>query len=139
MTYHGTMPRAQLLVYGFGPDADFEGRLVGALERIETGGTVRILDALFVANDPETGELVAVDLKGDGAGGIVAPLVRFRLEQAERHRATERAMSAHRGVAAETLRELGRMLEPGGASPSCLSTSGPARWRTRRRGRAARR
>ena len=114
MTYHGTMPRAQLLVYGFGPDADFEGRLVGALERIETGGTVRILDALFVANDPETGELVAVDLKGDGAGGIVAPLVRFRLEQAERHRATERAMSAHRGVAAETLRELGRMLEPGG-------------------------
>lgn len=93
---------------------------MGALERIETGGTVRILDALFVANDPETGELVAVDLKGDGAGGIVAPLVRFRLEPAERHRATERTLSAHRRVAAETLRELGRMLEPGTALVAIL-------------------
>jgi len=74
VTGHPTTPRAQLLVYGFGPGADFEGRLVGALERIESGGTVRIVDALFVANDPETGELVAVDLRGAGAGGIVAPL-----------------------------------------------------------------
>jgi hypothetical protein len=31
------------------------------------GGAVRILDALFVASDPETRELVAVDLTGDRA------------------------------------------------------------------------
>lgn len=121
VTGHATTPRAQLLVHGFGPDADFEGYLVGALERIETGGTVRILDALFVANDPETGELLAVDLKGDGAGGIVAPLLGFRLDPAERRRATKRTLSAHRsGVAAETLRELGRILEPGAALVALL-------------------
>jgi len=115
------MRRAQLLVYGFGPDADFEGRLVGALERIESGGAVRILDALFVANDPETCELVAVDLKGEGAGGVVAPLLRFRLEPAERQRATERTLSRDRsGVAAETLRELRKMLEPGAALVALL-------------------
>jgi hypothetical protein len=73
-----TTRHAQLRVYGFGPGADFEGRLPGGLERIESGGTVRILEALFVANDPETGELVAVDLTGDAAGGIVAPLLLFR-------------------------------------------------------------
>lgn len=107
---------AQLLVYGFGPGADFEGRLLGALERIESGGTVRILDALFVANDPETGELVAVDLKGGGTGGVVAPLLLFRLDPAERRRATERTLRPDRsGVPAETLRELGGILEPGAA------------------------
>jgi hypothetical protein len=33
------MNPAQLLVYGFAPGAEFEGRLVGASERIESGGT----------------------------------------------------------------------------------------------------
>ena len=64
-----TLPSTQLVVYGFGPDADFEGRLVGALERIESGGSLRILDAIFVASDPDTGELLAVDLKGDSSAG----------------------------------------------------------------------
>ena len=121
VTGHATTPRAQLLVYGFGPGADFEGRLLGALERIESGGTVRILDALFVANDPETGELVAVDLRGAGAGGIVAPLLLFRLDPAERRRATKRTLSAHRGgVPADTLRELGTRLDPGAALVALL-------------------
>jgi hypothetical protein len=107
---------AQLLVYRFGPNAGFEGRLVGALERIEAGGAVKIVDALFVASDPENGELVAIDLESDGAGGIVAPLLRFRLEPETRRRATERALSPHgSGVPAETLRQLGATLEPGAA------------------------
>src|SRR4051794_39866203 len=36
--------QAQLLIYGFEPGAEFEGRMVGAIERIESGGTLRILD-----------------------------------------------------------------------------------------------
>lgn len=113
-------PSAQLLVYGFGPDADFEGRLVGALERIESGGALRILEALFLTSDTETGELVAVDLRGD-RGGIVAPLLSFRLEPGERRRATERALSSDRaGVSAESLRELGKALEPGTAMVAVL-------------------
>jgi hypothetical protein len=107
---------AQLLVYRFGPNAGFEGRLVGALERIEAGGAIKIVDALFVASDPENGELVAIDLESDGAGGIVAPLLRFRLEPGTRRRATERALSPHgSGVPAETLRQLGATLAPGAA------------------------
>jgi hypothetical protein len=112
---------AQLLVYRFPPGADFEGRLVGALERIESGGALKILEGLFVASDPETREPVAVDLKGDGAAGIVEPLVRFRFEAAERGRATKRAMDPSRGgLGADTLRELGRALEPGAAIVALL-------------------
>ena len=108
------MHTAQLIVYRFGPNAGFEGQLVGALERIEAGGAVKIADALFVARDPETGELVAIDLQSDGAGGIVEPLLRFRLEPRERRRATERALSPDGGsVTPETLRRLEAQLEPG--------------------------
>jgi hypothetical protein len=121
VTGQATLPPTQLLVYGFGADADFEGRLVGALERTESGGAVRILDALFVASDPETGELVAIDLKGDGSAGIVGPLLGFRLDPAERRRATERALRpGRRGVPAVTLRQLGEALEPGGAVVAVL-------------------
>ena len=63
---------AQLLVYRFGPDAKFEGGLVGALERIEAGAAVKIVDGLFVARDAETGELVAIDLGSHGAGASSA-------------------------------------------------------------------
>lgn len=112
-------PRSvQLLVYGFGPGANFEGQLVGALERLETGGALRILDVLFVHKDAETGALSAVGLRSDGAGGIVAPLLGFRLDEAERRRATERALeSPGRG---ETVRALGRDLTPGAAVAAAL-------------------
>ena len=42
---------------------------------MESGGALRILEALFVRNDPETGELTAVDLHSRGAGSMVLPLV----------------------------------------------------------------
>jgi hypothetical protein len=106
----------QLLLYGFGPDANFEGQLVGALERLESGGALRILDVLFVRRDPESGDIDAVDLHGDGAGGVVAPLLNFRLDEAERRRATERALLAN----AEVVRELGAALEPGAALAAVL-------------------
>jgi hypothetical protein len=116
-----TLPPAQLLLYAFGPDASFEGHLVGALERIESGGALRILDALFVTSDPETSELVAIDLRGGAGGIIVAPLLDFRLDPASRRRATERALSPHAsGLPAEALRELGAALEPGAAMVALL-------------------
>lgn len=113
-----TLPHAQLLLYAFGPDAGFEGQLVGALERLESGGALRILDVLFVARDAESGEVAAVDLHGDGAGGVVAPLLGFRLDEAERRRATVRALGT--GAGAGVLRELGSALEPGAALAAVL-------------------
>jgi hypothetical protein len=106
------LPSAQLLRYRFGPDAEFEGQLVGALQRIESGGALRILEALFVRSDAETGELDAVAVRGDGTGRIVAPLLDFRLDPAKRRRTSERALGGDRGA---TLRTLGAELKKGEA------------------------
>ena len=120
MTGPPPLSSAHLLVYGFDANANFEGRLVGALERIESGGALRVLEALFVASDPDTGELVAADLRGD-SGGIIGSLLGFRLEPAARRRATERALDPDRGgVPADVLRDLAKALEPGAAMVAVL-------------------
>jgi hypothetical protein len=114
-------PPVQLLLYGFGPDAEFEGRLVGALERLESGGALKILDALFVHRLPEGGELEIVNLKGDGAGGIAAPLLEFRLDAAARKRATQKALAGRPGgIPPEVLKRVGNALEPGAALAAVL-------------------
>jgi hypothetical protein len=116
-----SIPTTQLLSYSFGADASFEGQLVGALERIESGGALRILDALFVQADAQGGEMAAVSLRGDGAGSIVAPLLGFRLDAAERRRLTEKTMSERsRGISPDTIRELASTLEPGAAIAAVL-------------------
>jgi hypothetical protein len=104
------LPSAQLLLYRFGPDAEFQGQLVGALQRIENGGTLRVLDAIFVRSDAETGELEAIVVHGDGTGRIVAPLLEFRLDPARRRRSTERALGGDRAAA---VRNIGAELERG--------------------------
>jgi hypothetical protein len=106
----------QLLVYRFAADARFEGRLVGALERMESGDTLRIVEALFVARDAETGELAAVDLRSRGAGSLVEPLIGFRLDEHARRRTTERALAA----GGDELRALGDALAPGTAIAAVL-------------------
>jgi hypothetical protein len=104
----------QLVVYGFAPGARFEGQLVGALERLESGGALRVVDVLFVAREAETDELRAIGLHGKGAGGMVASLLGFRLDATARRRSTERAL------ADEDVQALGRALAPGAAFAAVL-------------------
>ena len=107
----------QLLMYRFDAAAHFQGQLVGALERMESGGTVRIVHALFVARDAETGELAALDLRRSGAGSLVSPVLEFRLDPRERERATERALAADGG---DTSRAVAAALAPGAALAAVL-------------------
>jgi hypothetical protein len=115
-----TLPSTQLLAFGFDAGVAFEGQLVGALERLESGGALRILDVLFVATDEATGELLAINLQG-GTGGLTAKLLDFRLDPAARRRAAERALGddASEGMA-ELLRDLGASLRPGTAFAAVL-------------------
>jgi hypothetical protein len=106
------LPSSQLLLYRFASAAQYEGQLVGALERIESGGALVVVEALFVRRDAETGELDAVDVRGGRAGGLVAALLDFRLDEGQRRHATERALSGDRAAA---VRELGSQLQPGEA------------------------
>ena len=111
----------QLLAFRFGAGARFEGGLVGALERAESGGTLRIRDVLFVGREPDSGDLMAIDARGRGQGSVVSALLGFRLDPAERGRSTERALRAHdRGDQPNPLRELGQTLQPGEAIAAVL-------------------
>jgi hypothetical protein len=99
-----TLPSTQLLAFGFSAGASFEGQLVGAIERLESGGALRVLDALFVAADEATGELVGINLQGN-TGGLTSKLLDFRLDPAARRRTAERSLEG----------DLGKGLEPGSA------------------------
>jgi hypothetical protein len=110
-------PDKQLLAYRFPPGATYEGQLVGALERIESGGTLRILDAVFVGRESDSGELVAVSMTGAGSSGMVSRLIGFRLDAHERKNVTRRALE---GAFGDALREVGEKLEPGNAVAAIL-------------------
>jgi exoribonuclease R len=104
----------QLLVYGFPPGASFQGQLVGALERLESGGTLRVVDALFVVSDAESGEVAAIDLREHSASAALGRMLSFRLDERERRKATERALEA------DAVRDLAATLEPGAAVAALL-------------------
>ena len=113
-------PNVQLLAFRFDATAQFEGQLVGALERAESGGTLRIRDVLFVARDPESGDLVALAARGKGQGSVVSALLGFRLDPSERGRSTERALRTYEGDEPNPLRRLGETLLPGDAVVAVL-------------------
>jgi hypothetical protein len=109
-----------LLIYEFGAGANFEGRLVGALERIDAAGESRVLDGLFVADDTDTGELVAIDLRSGRSGGAVARFLTFRLDPGARRAATKKALGESGSVPADVVRSLGAALQPGHAMLALL-------------------
>src|SRR5262245_46472811 len=125
----------QLLAFRFGSDASFEGQLVGALERIESGGTVRVIDGLFVAREPESGELSAIALSDSPPSRRTVRMLGFRLDDKDRRAATQKALD---GDAGKAVRSLAALLSPGRRSRRCcsstrgrMSTRGPTRSRTR--------
>ncbi|HEY2161676.1 MAG TPA: hypothetical protein VGH24_10245 [Solirubrobacteraceae bacterium] len=121
MTSPGTLPPAQLLVYEFGPEGTFEGQLGGALERFEGSTGLRVLEAMLIRRAADTGELEVIQLRGGGAGGLISPILDFRLDPAARRRSTERALApGGTGIAPDTLRELGSALTPGAAMAALL-------------------
>jgi hypothetical protein len=70
----------RLLAVGFGPEANFEGRIMDELSRLERQETIRILDLLFIQKDAETGDLLALDYQGEELGAIVGALLGFEFE-----------------------------------------------------------
>lgn len=117
----------QLVAYRFAPGIAEEGRLLGVLERVFLGGPVRVADLLFVARDANTGELMALTGHGRGEGSLVTSLVGFRLDEAERARATARALRAYgRAGGPNPVTLLADSLPPGGAIGVLLVDQGAA-------------
>lgn len=116
MVPSATAPQ-QLITYTFPPGADFGGLLVGALQRLESGGALRILDVLFVARGEDPAPVQAVALHSDTAAGMIGQLIGFRMDESARAEETERAL---KGPAGDLVRELSGALEPGCALAAVL-------------------
>jgi len=71
----------QLLSIGFDPGAEFEGRIIDELAKLESERTVRVLDVLFIARDPESDETVTLEHPNAAdLGGIVGSLLGLKLD-----------------------------------------------------------
>ena len=81
----------QVIAVSFGPGADFEGRVLAEVDRLQGRGVLRLLDVLFVAksedgvverlvvgDDEDFGALLASIVPFDGAGLVGRRLVRVR-------------------------------------------------------------
>ena len=102
----------QMMVVAFGPDANLEGRIIDELAKLESERTIRILDLLFVHQDAESGELLALDHQGEGLGAIAGALLGLDSEGGEAARADGDGDRAF-GLTQAEIEEMGRSLEPG--------------------------
>jgi len=65
----------QVIAVSFGPDADFQGRILGEVDRLQGRGVLRLLDLLFVAkNDDGTIDRLVVGDEED-FGALLARIV----------------------------------------------------------------
>src|SRR5829696_5249852 len=108
----------QLIAIGFGPEAEFEGKIMGELAKLEQQQTIRILDLLFVQNDAESGDLLALDYQGEDLGGIVGALLGFEFEE-EGGRPDEslEGMQGHAfGLSQREIQGIAASLKPGSSA-----------------------
>jgi hypothetical protein len=115
------LPATQILVLRLGADATLEGGLLGAIERIETNESLRVLDALFVRRAPDTGELEALVATGNASGAMTVAALEFRLDPASRRAAVAQALEPAEALAAVLIQHrwlagLGSHLERSGVA-----------------------
>jgi uncharacterized membrane protein len=106
----------QLLAIGFGQEANFEGRIMDELAKLENQKTIRILDLLFVHKDAQTGDLLALDYQGEEMGAIVGALLGFEFEGDEQLTGSteEQRVESHAfGLSQREIEGMAASLEPG--------------------------
>jgi uncharacterized membrane protein len=108
----------QLVAIGFSPEAEFEGRIMDELERLESHETIRILDLLFVGKDAETGDLLALDYQGEELGAIVGAWLGFEFEDdGEQPGGSTEGIQGHAfGLSQREMQTMAASLHPGSSA-----------------------
>jgi hypothetical protein len=103
----------QMVAIGFGPEAEFEGRIIAELQKLERHGTLRILDLLFVGRDAASDDLVVLDYQGEDLGAIIGALLGFEFE-GDGDQAGGPSPDGHAfGLTREQIESMAGRLEPG--------------------------
>jgi hypothetical protein len=103
----------QMIALAFPPGAKLEGRVMEELAKLDTENTIRILDLLFVMNDPESGELVVLDHQEESLGAIVGALLGFEFEDMDEQMQAEGAGDRAFGLTQMDIDGMAGALEPG--------------------------
>ena len=100
----------QIMCVGFEPGANFEGRIADELAKLQSDGTIRLLDLLFVARDTDSDELVVLEHQEETMGAVAGALLGMQLdgEQAEGERSF--------GMSTAEIQAMGAELPHGGAA-----------------------
>jgi uncharacterized membrane protein len=112
------MGPVQLVAIGFTPEANFEGRIMDELSRLERHEDIRILDLLFVHKDAETGDLITLDYQGEVLGSIVGALLGFEFEgNGERRTDSSQEIQGHAfGLSQMEIQDIAASLDPGSSA-----------------------
>jgi uncharacterized membrane protein len=71
----------QLISIGFDRDANLEGRIIDELAKLESERTIRVLDLLFIARDPDSDETAVLEHPdAEKLGAIVGALLGLEFE-----------------------------------------------------------
>jgi hypothetical protein len=104
----------QMIAIGYGPDAQFEGKAVAELAKLEQTSTIRILDLLFVHKETVSGDLVALDYQGEELGAIVGALLGFEFEGDDERPVADQPADAHAfGLSQQQIESMAGSLQPG--------------------------
>ena len=108
----------QLISIGFDRDANFEGKVIDELAKLESERTIRVLDLLFIARDPDSEETVALEHPdGEDLGGIVGALLGLEFDGEAAEAPPESRQDHHAfGFSQEDIQEMAAGLGPGEAA-----------------------
>jgi len=108
----------QVMVVGFGPDADFQGLIFDELDRLTARGLIRVIDLQFLAKGAE-GQLEAMEFTGLDEeqaaefGSIIGQLLGIVDRSADDPASVNGDTEQSYGLGIEDLIAIGEGLEPG--------------------------
>jgi uncharacterized membrane protein len=106
----------QLISIGFDRDANFEGRIIDELAKLESERTIRVLDVLFIARATDSEETVVLEHPdAKDMGGIVGALLGVEFEGNEASAAAEASESDQHafGFSQDDIQQMASGLGPG--------------------------
>jgi uncharacterized membrane protein len=107
----------QMLAVAFDPEAEFEGKIIEELAKLERERTIRILDLLFVHRDADSGDLLALDYQGEDLGAIVGALLGFEFEGDGEGPDVPGGLACHAfGLSKEQIESMAASLDPGSSA-----------------------
>ena|SRR5215207_8261453 len=108
----------QLISIGFDRGTNFEGRIIDELAKLESERTIRVLDVLFIARDPDSNETAVLEHPhGEDLGAIVGALLGVQLEEGATSPRGSSGDDEHSfGFTQDDIQEMGAGLGPGEAA-----------------------